>query len=120
MELARDIGLELEKPANERQEASAFAQSVMNRYDKAIKGATLPWYINGEQQFANINLLQSYLTHPNCTVRESIRESSSGEEEEPRVRFTTQDIAVMERVAREMDRLGSYEVDAEIGRISTQ
>lgn len=122
MQIARDIGLELERPVAERPDASVFSQAIMNRYDTAIKGASLPWYISGEQQFANINLLQNYLTpcRQDSSSSSSLSSSASEEEEpEPRIGLTSHDRAVMDRMEVEMSRLGAREVDVEIGKFST-
>ena len=97
MQIARDIGLELDKDPEDREICVDFSKDIIKRYDSAIKGATLPWYIRNEQQFLNINLLQSYLTVPPSESRDM--------EQDQVIVLTENDRAVMQRLDEELQRL---------------
>lgn len=111
MQLAREITLELEKPPDSREEDVVhFLGRIINRYESAVKGVSLPWYIDGEQQFANINLLQV----------QARSYSDDTEAAAAVVSITDGDRAIMTLLDNEMQRLGSSRVDVEMGRLTEQ
>lgn len=97
LKLSRTISLELDKSIEERFDAAKFAEAQVQKYDSILDDVKLPWYVSGEQQLANISLLQSY--HTTAHVGSSSRP--------PTVQLTDEDRNVMRKMAYEMERLGT-------------
>lgn len=110
MQLAREISLELEKPYAIREDVVGFLGRIISKYESAVKGVTLPWYIEGEQQFANINLLQ--------VQTRTYTTPAFDEENVTTVELTDQDRAVMSLLENEIRRLGSNQVYNEVIKLT--
>jgi len=93
LKLSRRIGLELDKHRDERADSTLFAEGVIADYDAVAEKSRLPWYVDGEQQLANISLLQSY----------RLGEESEAVASMP---LTDEDRANMQHIAMVMERLG--------------
>jgi len=80
LQLSREVFLELSKSNHERTNASDFAAIIFDKYDLILQDVRLPWYIRGEQQLANLSLIEGYAlphSYPACVHRDSSSSSSS-------------------------------------------
>ena len=98
LKLARSISLELDKDDDRRDDAVGFAQRIVDSYDKIIDDVRLPWYVHGEQQLANISLLQTF---------SASHQHQRGGAQIPVCELTDADRHVMRQISHEMGRLGS-------------
>lgn len=133
MQISRCISLELQKDIRERTKSgSEFAEFIVQSYDKAVEDVRLPWYIQGEQQLANISLLQTYqgatLRQSSLQCRSTESDSTSSDKsqpttttrelEPPTLELNDRDRAAMEKIQLELERLGSFSMNLENEQIS--
>lgn len=106
LKLSRKIDLEMKKKSKKRVDPDIFAQQIINEYEAAIEYVRLPWYIKGEEQLANLSLLQSYVEASQCSVREDDDQLQQPIVTTPRsLTLTETDRAMMKRMQYELERL---------------
>jgi len=86
LKMSRTISLEVSKDPPNRDDADAFAERMVTKYDEVLEGVRLPWYVTGERHLASISLLENT-------------------PEEEQVEMTDADRRMLERIDYEMQRL---------------
>jgi hypothetical protein len=99
LKISRKIDTELAKDDGLRKDAGVFREDVIADYDNIVDHVRLPWFVNGEQQLANISLIQSY-SLPEAADLESGTAGST-------IQITPADRAVMSQIQHELSRLES-------------
>lgn len=117
LKLTRTITLELQKPVEERGNASDFALHVVGLYDDVADKLPLPWFINGETQLANISLLRSYENDSGVhttSTEENVLPQNNAVQKKPRLTIPLNDAdrAVMNRIQMELHRLDRVDISA--------
>lgn len=111
LKLSRRIGLELDKRPAERTDGSQFASDIVREFDAIIENSRLPWFINGEDQLANISLLRSYeqahFTSTDESSEEVVGGDGDGETSNPSsmIRMTQHDKLAMDHFERLINRI---------------
>lgn len=111
LSISRVIGLELQKLRGEREDPSAFAQSVVTAYEGILQNVPLPWYITGEEQLANLSLIQSYSINENSTQSTESDDDDSTRPRLPAIQMTEQDYLAREKITEQLNRMGFKPTD---------
>lgn len=97
LKLSRRIDSELTTAKTHRKDASQFSTEIITAYEEVVDNLRLPWFIGGEQQLANISLIQCY---------NELDEVVKGKDKDtPRMNVSSTDLAVMNRMNFELNRL---------------
>ena len=105
MKLSRKIDSELAKDATERVHANELREGIIDNYDDIVDNARLPWFISGEQQLANISLLQGYVVGGGDDVERGPRDAM--------LQITPADVEVMKQIQHELRRLADSDESEE-------
>jgi len=107
LKISRAIDSELARANDERVDICEFSNTILRAYDVIIDHTPLPWFIKGEQQLANLSLIQSFTRPRNENVAARTSDVAGGAE--PVLLTTDADRAVGQRLRVEMARLGVTE-----------
>lgn len=107
LKVSRTIDEELARGNDEREDAGTFSERVLRAYDTIVDHAPLPWFVHGEQQLANLSLIQSFTQQQ----QQQRHQEEVTQQQQPQLVYTAVDREIARRLQHELDRLAQSSSD---------
>jgi hypothetical protein len=112
LKVSRMIDEELARGNDEREDAGSFSERVLRAYDTIVDHVPLPWFVHGEQQLANLSLIQSFTEQQQRNnLHDDVGSPRHEQQQQPQLLYTAVDREIARRIDHELGRLAQSSSD---------